>query len=271
MRNTRNSFTLIELLVVIAIIAILAAMLLPALQQARARASSTKCLNNLKQCATLTMTYFGDHNDWWPGGSRNKRMAFTTEDGVKIDRNTWVWNMWAGKYIGRGPVDQTDSGNLLCPDTPLKPGDPSGYYFPQTYGSQYNFNSTNSAAFTAGGLGYRISDPRWNETTAGVTLNNSQRVLLIDNITKVNGQKGGAACAHILASNNPSENIGNPNFLHNGRANLMTAIGSVVSVSPDSFLNDYYVPAFGSKKNGVGRPFSMLPSAYWLDGVLMTK
>jgi prepilin-type N-terminal cleavage/methylation domain-containing protein/prepilin-type processing-associated H-X9-DG protein len=65
--NRDGAFTLMELLVVIAIMGIIAALLLPVLSRAKARAWQTQCLNNLRQAGLAIQLYAGENDDVLPG------------------------------------------------------------------------------------------------------------------------------------------------------------------------------------------------------------
>ena len=75
----KRIFTLIELLIVIAIIAILAAMLLPALNQARMRGHTTTCINNLKQIFTAQTLYAADYEYFCPGRTTSDTVGFNEQ------------------------------------------------------------------------------------------------------------------------------------------------------------------------------------------------
>jgi prepilin-type N-terminal cleavage/methylation domain-containing protein len=100
----KRAFTLIELLVVIAIIAILAALLLPALSNAKQQAKKAGCLSNLRQWGVSEQMYAGDYGDHLPTDGMGDSEEYTGTDpyGSALDPTAWFNVLppyWGGKTL----------------------------------------------------------------------------------------------------------------------------------------------------------------------------
>ena len=152
----KKHFTLIELLVVIAIIAILAAMLLPALQQARDNAKKSTCINNFSTLGKYTAFYIQDNNGFFPFHRTEGQRSYyaRTSDGHSGPFAPYAqWKhdteYLGGIYAGGGKFN---INGLCCPTVTTQmlsfrkflPG-PNGINWPIDVNTRFLGISTNTA------------------------------------------------------------------------------------------------------------------------------
>ena len=171
----RKRFTLIELLVVIAIIAILAAILLPALNSARARGRQASCVSNLKTWGNLISLYADAYDQFMPAYQLANRALTSTTD----------WSDASSVLVA-----------LLIPNGPDSAKWKQGLYFngcPERSTTIYNQKTSNGGATwendgtnverfrsyaintTSMGVGYAKSGKAWNRFAKAGTINNPSK------------------------------------------------------------------------------------------------
>jgi prepilin-type N-terminal cleavage/methylation domain-containing protein/prepilin-type processing-associated H-X9-DG protein len=117
MTEARSGFTLIELLVVIAIIAILAALLLPSLATAKAKAWRLQCASQMRQLGFGIQMFVSDNDDRYPPAGY----------GTPNNTGQLAWDSWINRYIGGNATDAEmitgETPTVHCPKIEKCPGD----------------------------------------------------------------------------------------------------------------------------------------------------
>jgi prepilin-type N-terminal cleavage/methylation domain-containing protein len=163
-RQARATFTLIELLVVIAIIAILAALLLPALQGAKARALELGCKGNLRSISLALCMYISDNDGLYPVRSANTHgQAAPLGARYSIGYGFWGFHHYLSEYVGAEIPNNGGYGTGRPPPVFRCPADPGGgadpldtSYGPVQYGGGGNAGTSLNLPAPADWTGYHM-------------------------------------------------------------------------------------------------------------------
>lgn len=166
-RRPANAFTLIELLVVIAIIGILAALLLPAFNQAKQKALSVACLNNLQQLQTCFHLYAMDNTDLMPPNDFvydiGTQRAIPGNEGPSWCTNVAPFDTTPAGIVG-GLLYQYDNslGIYRCPADQSTAQAPDGTLLSQPRFRSYNMSQSVNGLSYAGQISSEI--PHYSKT-----------------------------------------------------------------------------------------------------------
>ncbi len=224
MKKMKKKFTLIELLVVIAIIAILAGMLLPALNQARAKARGIACQNNLKQIGLAQLQYISDNDDVFPYAV-NMNGATSINYGTAVD----LWYTLYAKYLGindelaREPNFKTV---FTCPA--MSKFKNEGHY---RVGYGYNagaFGLLDSSTQSGGWASY-ATVPRKIATIKDASSQFTHADSCWSHSGEINGTPSSSLGRSILSDGDGMATQGWLSFRHNRRSNALYADGHVAA------------------------------------------